>query len=147
MVNHRLEEEEKEKAHSLSEVVLYKKDIFNLVSLLDKEIHGMDPSHKIMRKDQLKTFCNVLVDRIENKDSLQDQVDLHFASSLKHKLPRVLRKISEFFLKVASIFDNNIITKGVEKIKSFKEELTNNREKGGPEQLDSSSVMQNSMPS
>ncbi|MCW8470739.1 hypothetical protein OQJ19_08740 [Fluoribacter gormanii] len=147
VVNHRLEEEEKEKAHSLSEVVLYKKDIFNLVSLLDKEIHGMDPSHKIMRKDQLKTFCNVLVDRIENKDSLQDQVDLHFASSLKHKLPRVLRKISEFFLKVASIFDNNIITKGVEKIKSFKEELTNNREKGGPEQLDSSSVMQNSMPS
>ncbi|WP_454782220.1 hypothetical protein [Legionella sp. WA2022007384] len=147
VVNNRLEDEGKEKVRHLSEVILYKKDIYNLVSLLDKEIQSMDPSHKLMRKDQLKKFCNVLVHRIENDDALQDKVDLHFASSLKHKLPRVLRKISEFFLKVASIFDDNIITKGVEKTKSFKDKMNNNRENDKPEQLDPSVKIQNSMSS
>ncbi|QMT61564.1 hypothetical protein [Legionella sp. PC997] len=146
VVNNRLEEEGKEKVQHLSEVILYKKDIYNLVWLLDKEVQRVDPSHKIMRKDQLKKFCNVLVDRIENKDLLQDEVDLHFASSLKHKLPRVLRKISEFFLKVASIFDDNIISKGVEKIKNFKDEMNNNRVNKQPEPLDSSVIVQNTMP-
>ncbi|KTD43167.1 hypothetical protein [Legionella parisiensis] len=129
VVNHRLEEEGKAKVHNLSGVILYKKDIYNLVSLLDKEIHSIDPPHKIMSKAKLEEFCIVLIDKIKNKeDALQDEVDLQFASNLHYKLPKIFQKISEFFLKVASIFDKNLITNSIEKTKDLKEDLNGFKE-------------------
>ncbi|MGM9452834.1 hypothetical protein ACTAZI_05790 [Legionella bozemanae] len=134
VVNRRLEEEGKAKVHNLSHVILYKKDIYNLVSLLDREVHRMDPSHKTMRKEKLEKFCTLLINKIENKDAPHDKMDLQSVSNLHYKLPRFLQKLSEFFLKVASIFDKNLITKDVEKIKNFKEDLNgfkeNNKSEG-----------------
>lgn len=122
VINSRLREEGREVEH-LHDVTLYKKDVYHFIELLDKEIQCMDPSHKIMNKEQRTKFGTALIDKVKAKEQPNAQVDAQLEANLSYKPNKTLNKIREFFLKVASVFDKNIITKGVEKTKAFKENL------------------------
>lgn len=108
-------QQEGREVHHLNQATLLKKDVYNFVSLLDRELHRAEPAHKIMNKQKLTQFCNTLIDNINNPQVLKD---------FCYRKNRVLMKICEFFLKVASYFDKNIITKGVEKTRNFKEDFS-----------------------
>lgn len=117
-IRSRYQQEGKE-VHHLDQVSLLKKDVYNFVSLLDRELHRAEPAHKIMNKQKLTQFCTTLLDTINDPQVLE---------RFCYRKNRVLMKICEFFLKVASYFEKNIITKGVEKTRNFKEDFSDIKE-------------------
>lgn len=120
-IRSRYQEEQREMPY-LDNVILYKKDIYNLIALLNKELHIHDPSHRIMNQEKIIRFGSALVEHIEKKEQTE-VIDNFPDANLKHNHSKTWKKICEFFLKVASYFDQNIINKRIEKNKNFKEDL------------------------
>ncbi|WP_392538252.1 hypothetical protein [Legionella sp. 227] len=112
-------QQEGREVHHLNQASLLKKDVYHFVSLLDRELHRAEPAHKIMNKQKLTQFCTTLIDTIHKPEVLKD---------FCFRKNRVFMKICEFFLKVASYFDKNIITKGVEKTSNFKKDFSEIKE-------------------
>lgn len=62
VVNIRRQENGKDKIENLQANKLDKKDVKNLVSLLDREVHKSDPLHKKMDAPHLNTFCDFIIE-------------------------------------------------------------------------------------
>ncbi|BCA96288.1 hypothetical protein TUM19329_26490 [Legionella antarctica] len=119
VINQRHQIEGKNPISQLNESSLDKTDLVNLVSLLDGEIHKNDPSHRRMGDEPLDKFCDAIIDRIDKKPSGNDGSLSEFQSL--HARTPIFKKITEFFLKVASIVSDNIISKNIGKTQEFKQ--------------------------
>lgn len=86
-------------------------DIINLLKLLDEELLEKNPSEEPMSQDDLETCSKAIL-----SNSLGEPKEIDFYD-------KAMNLITDFFLKVASMFEDNLITKSVEKTKAFKNEL------------------------
>ncbi|MCL9685695.1 hypothetical protein [Legionella maioricensis] len=122
VVNIRRMEEGKDKVDTLQNFKLDKKDVVNFVSLLDREIHKSNPAHLGMNNPKLNEFCDSLIDHFE-KGIVQPISELHGA----HK-KSFFQKMGEFFLKIASIISDNVISKNINSTIDYKSQFANMKE-------------------
>jgi hypothetical protein len=123
VVNIRRHEDGKDKIENLQANKLDEKDVKNLVSLLDREVHKNEPLHKKMDALHLNTFCDYIIEQLDhtNRDQKNNKATPSLVGIYKDSF---LKKIKEFFLKVASILSENVITKRTH----FKDEVTKMKE-------------------
>lgn len=118
VVNQKLESDGKEKVNDLNTTVIEEKDIQNLVSMLDKEMKLNKPSHTVMKQNDIKVISSTIVSNI-NKIRSGEDID----PKNKVKIDAKTSKIAEFFNKVSSFFQKNVIKKKIDKSTEFKAKI------------------------
>lgn len=121
VVNKRLISENEEKTSDLKSVVLNKKDVENLISLLDDEMLTKNKDHRLITSAELKKCSEAIVNNINIIRSGENALNVEQLEGQKSSV--IGQFISEFFIKVASFFKENVVTNSVEKFKSMKENL------------------------
>lgn len=128
VINQRYQNEGREGVSTLDDVWLDKTDVINFISLLDKEIKTKNSLHEVMDKHSLEESCDTLIEGFNNKDHALSTDDtspgLKGLSAGNH----LFDKITEFFLKVASIFSDNKVTNSIANTNVFKNELNQIKE-------------------
>ena len=126
VVNQRLEGEGLKKVSNLKNLILNKQDIKNLANVLQKEIAVKNPKHQKMNESELSNFSDLIMkqlqdNRTNSKSQKEFSVDDIKNTLSKHIPGNVFSKIKEFFNKVASLFDEKLISTKIERNKNMRE--------------------------